>query len=307
LLAITALISTIGAAGDGGCGGDGMSTYPPGGWSVDAGTWGTDMDRETSVVEAGANAIHYIDTATTSVRVASDYYPVVAGSPYRISALMQQDDISSQDVTFSLAWFTAAKGYISGTFIFKDNLPDVDTWYELSGILNAPSTARFARILLGRATASFNAYSAYAKIEPHPVCFDAYLSAASTNYNKAAAVVCDTELFDYGSAYATGTGLFTAPADGIYTFNAQITVTLSSAGEWAAAWFWHNGAAVKGITAYAVGHAASAQVVSSGSITILMARGETMGILAGHSGAIGTRAYAGGTTRATHFSGFKVE
>ena len=282
-----------------------MSTYPPGGWSVDAGTWGTDMDRETSVVEAGANAIHYIDTATTSVRVASDYYPVVAGSPYRISALMQQDDISSQDVTFSLAWFTAAKGYISGTFIFKDNLPDVDTWYELSGILNAPSTARFARILLGRATASFNAYSAYAKIEPHPVCFSAYASgvdsiAVGLPWTK---LSLDTETHDYGSAFdAAANYRFTAPADGVYAFSGRVSSAIT-AGDALSVALYKNAAIWKqGTHAYGTGNSVGAAVSVAGG---LLARGDYVELYATVSGDGAHSSDSGAAS--TYLLGVKVE
>jgi hypothetical protein len=50
--------------------------------------------------------------------------------------------------------------------------------------------------------------------------FLAYLSVGTT-VNDGDTVICNTEVFDIGSNYAAGTGIFTAPVAGYYSFTAQ--------------------------------------------------------------------------------------
>jgi len=64
--------------------------------------------------------------------------------------------------------------------------------------------------------------------------FNAFKSAISSNVTGDGTVydvVFDTELFDYGSAYNAGTGVFTAPRDGVYTFSARVLILGRTAAE----------------------------------------------------------------------------
>lgn len=59
--------------------------------------------------------------------------------------------------------------------------------------------------------------------------FDAYLSADTANNktgdNTGYTVICDTAVFNDGSAYNATTGLFTAPATGRYLFQGAVAIT----------------------------------------------------------------------------------
>lgn len=82
-------------------------------------------------------------------------------------------------------------------------------------------------IKVGAVTAmSFNASGHYTSAV-QPVFF-AHLNAAATNVtgnNTAYTVICAGESTDVGSSYNTGTGVYTVPTTGNYTFHANISIT----------------------------------------------------------------------------------
>mgnify|MGYP001282222509 CR=1 FL=1 len=284
-----------------------MSTYPPGGWSTLNGTWGTDMDRETSIVQEGANAIKFKSTATVISRAINDYYPVTPGNPYLVKTLLRADD-NTKDVQAALYWYSAAKVALvpDHTNIFYDTLPAADTWYEISSVLTAPAGAYFARVLVGRVAASFNVYAAFAGVQPYPAAFSAYLD-ADTGYSTGDTIVCDVEFFDYGSNYDTATGDFTAPADGVYAFQGRTIIDDLNAGDFAVLGFRVNGTLrERGGSCFV--HANNDIPYLAINSTMLLSRGDAVDMIIGHNeggspNALGDVAGAYPTT----FSGYKVE
>lgn len=68
--------------------------------------------------------------------------------------------------------------------------------------------------------------------KPLQPAFSAYKSAGSTNVTGNGAlyhVIFNSEFFDIGANYNTGTGYFTAPVDGIYLFRAQVELAVIAA------------------------------------------------------------------------------
>lgn len=306
-----ALITMIGAEGD--CDiteAEPVSTYPPGGWNADNGVWGTDMDQETSVVIVGANSINYKSTVTATVDVLSDYKPVNTGDPYLIRALLRADNVTAKNMFLFVAWYTSAKVIVGAADILLDApLPAINTWYDMRYIREAPATAAFARVGVGRNRASFNGYSAYAGISPQPVGFSAYLNANGVIASGSAAVyVIDTEFFDHGSNYDTATGLFTAPADGVYSFTAEGTINSIDAGDRYRIAFDRNGGARYAFGQMSRSHANATSVSAAHTTVMLLSRGDTVGSIHNHDqGANQTLLGAAGASYYTTFSGFRVE
>jgi hypothetical protein len=103
--------------------------------------------------------------------------------------------------------------------------------------------------------------------------------------------VLDTEAFDTGNIFNPATGLFTLPAAGYWTLNAQVGVFATASGQWAQV-YWMIGATVACV---ASAHASSANVFrASATVTVKAAAGDVYKLQIGASATLTGVAGAGG-------------
>ena len=151
------------------------------------------------------------------------------------------------------------------------------------------------------------------------VAFAAYLTADvlnQTGAGTAVTVVFNATTINTGTAYATGTGIFTAPSTGFYQFNTSVSVggiaagmdtglvqfkvagTSTSVGDWS----------VTKLNPLATLSVGAAEWDNSGSVAFNLDAGDTVRVSVRIAGGGGDTAdiIAGVVLGATHFSGFKV-
>lgn len=124
-------------------------TVPPDHWEADTGTW-ADWLRETTAAD-GAYSIRARNTGS-SVRaeLRSKWFPVSPGHGYAIDAQLQKVGASDGDFRLSVEWGDSAKASIStDTFTTSTNGLSSFTSTNTEHVV-APSTARFARVKVGR-------------------------------------------------------------------------------------------------------------------------------------------------------------
>ena len=204
-------------------------TNPPGKWTISGATWGTDVDHNTALANlVGDSCLEFkATTPGSNPEMVSDYYPVQELVPYYAKALAQSASIAAGDTLHvQVNWYTDAKAYISYSQPFNGLLAATGTWYELAGVATAPATARYCRLIVGKKNNAFIAYYDSATINRAPRMFHAYRSAALSQAS--GKVIFDAESYDYGSVYDTTTGLFTAPAAGVWAFTGSTTAGIAS-------------------------------------------------------------------------------
>lgn len=207
------------------------TTNPPSGWSVGSGTWGTDMDQNTSVTVVGGYSIEFKATAPGAAPyLISDYIPSEPNTPYLVRGLLRSARVNAGDIMeIGVGWYTSAKAFISWGTAFQDELDVINTWYEISDIEESPSTAAYRRVYVQKFDVGFQCFFDYAEAVKMPRTFLGYSTAAQTcPQNVYVRMMLDTSEYNYGSMLVEGdTGSITAFAD---AGGGQVTVTSNAHG-----------------------------------------------------------------------------
>lgn len=205
--------------------------YPPGRWEVYSGqgVWGTDFDENTVLPNTiGGFCIEFKNTTPASDPTlwTEKHITVEEGHPYLAKAKARADSVAGGNtMTLRVHWYTQAQVYISATDIYSAILPAVDTWYELSGVIDAVANARFAKILIRKNNTAFTGYFDYAGMKRLPRCFHAYLN-ASANHATGATVLFDTETYDYGSTFDAANNKWVCPSTGVWSLKTGARILL---------------------------------------------------------------------------------
>lgn len=131
--------------------------------------------------------------------------------------------------------------------------------------------------------------------------FNAVLASNSSRSAGIATVVFGTEDFDNGSVYANGTGIFTAPATGIYQFSYSLDAYLGSASDYAG--FNVNNGTYYSLSRF-TNSAATDFVNFSGSITLSLSSSDTVRIF--YSSASGSSVIQGSGRYQSYFCGYRI-
>lgn len=198
------------------------ASYPPDGWTMVAGAWGTDASRITSPVESGDYSIQFDNPATT---IASRYMPVQRNYPYKAAVRLQADANSPGDsFTITLEFHSNQGTVVSSLSVASaDEVSAINTWETWSNFGTSPSTARWCRIVITSDSGS-NATLVVNRVEVERMLHSgrAYLSGTHTfsANNTWEQLQIDTEVFDLGAWFDTSSFYFQAPEDGMYEFGA---------------------------------------------------------------------------------------
>jgi hypothetical protein len=275
------------------------------------GTWGTEVKQNTSVTQRGKYSLEFVSGQTGEMK--TDYIPVITGQPYQATAWLRGTSIAAGNTCKAdIEWYTVAKALVSSTNIHATAvLGAAATWEEHSVVVDAPATAAFAKVCVEKVAeaSGWTLYCDDARIKPHPPCFSAYLN-NDTSYANGATIVFDVEDFDHGANYNTANGRFTAPALGVYTFNAQSRFEDLGTNDYAQLGFKLNGTQVSHGTRIYVHDGASVNDDPHITLskTIKLSASDYVEIIAQHDfGAARTVTGLSGSYKYSSFQGFRVE
>lgn len=202
------------------------ASYPPDGWSMISGTWGTDATTGTTPVESGGTSLQLVNA---SAELANRYFPVQPGYPYRFLVRHQADANGSTDGFTFYAAFHSTKGSVVGSgTIFSGTVVATGSWLSAYAVLTAGSTARWGRVHIQQGTAT-TATLVVDRVEYARVwhMFRAYNPVASlfAANNTWEALRLDTELYDHGNWYDSSSNYrVDIPENGMYVFGGQVTI-----------------------------------------------------------------------------------
>ncbi len=165
-MVLTAAILTL-ACGTEASGEDSMSQNPPGRWEMETGVWGVNAFQDDVVTQSGGFAVLLSSSAAT--RIQSQPIPVRSGHVYQVKAIAQASSVAAgRTVTIDAVWLDSAQAVISTSTVHNTVLPGTGTWYELSDVIEAPSTTRYVVIRAAKPAFSFSVYLDYVGISRAP-------------------------------------------------------------------------------------------------------------------------------------------
>lgn len=146
--------------------GDTMPTEsPPQGWTVNTGTWGTDVDREETLSETAGYVIH-LKSTSVQTEIESDFIGIASATRYFTGMLVRADRVLTDDkITLFLREYDSDKELIGTTTLHNAALAAANTWEWIGGhdadsdintITNA--NTRYVKIAVRKPGRLFNAY-----------------------------------------------------------------------------------------------------------------------------------------------------
>jgi len=276
---------------------------PPVGYSMNAGTWGTDVDHDTTRFKTGDSAIKFMANAQATELVQIVGTPVAVGDILRVSGWVNGDDTSVSGV-LGVSWYNSSDTWLSYSPVLGAPVDAADTWEFKEGRVTAPANAAFARPVFGKDATAEALWWDSVFVEAVEPAFSAYLD-ANTSYNTTDTIVYDVEQYDFSGNYDTATGIFTVPVDGVYIFTARLGCGGLTSGDSAVIMLQVNGSDVFGANnLYAT---SAATIYSSFSCHLILAAGDTVEIVLyeNHSGSV-TIYGDSGSDKINSFSGAKI-
>lgn len=202
-------------------------TVPPDGWAMDAGVWGTDALLDTANAELGTHAL-YLKTGTAVV--CSELIPCAPSQVFVVDFRAKAVS-STPTLAVRLRSFTAAGASITTSAITQAL---TTSWVSHQRKLVANSSARYVR---------FELYRSAGTTEIVVGLLDALLAQPSVRAYRSSTftltkatwqdVVFNNDStspggWDEAALFDTTTGVFTAPATGIYNVTARLECPLES-------------------------------------------------------------------------------
>lgn len=238
------------------------TTYPPDGWEVYSGTWGTEFDRDAAVRLSGSYSIKFEDTTPANTPyLIQEAYPTSPGTPVLVTAVVSADSITAANhVIVAVWWYDSDDTYLDVSMVTDAAVVASSTWETKTAVLTAPASAASYRVIIGKTNTAFNAWFDSVESSDFPIGFRAFRASAQTiNNTTATKVQFSSENFDNGSVYDNATNYrFTAPVSGVYSVSASaISAQTFSDGKVGTLSIYKNGA----FYAYDVRYASGTQTM----------------------------------------------
>lgn len=144
------------------------STYPPDAWTVAAGTWGTDLDRDESNSGSGSHAIEFknLSVAGSAVSITSRHIPVEGDTvQYAIMAWLR--NAANKGFVVSVESFTQAGASLGSTNLFSGSEDLKGVYVAKGGVITFGSTARTAQITVTQSTQDYQLL--LDRVEAYPI------------------------------------------------------------------------------------------------------------------------------------------
>lgn len=209
-----------------------FGSNPPDCWRMNAGTWVTDVDVDTSTVDRGVQSVK-VKNNTGKIET-DDYIPVNSATTLQVEARVRVS-AASINAKVEVEWFDSAKASISSSTVFDWTPTATGTWYTKRDVAVAPANARYYRVRCSRTGGGAgDCFFNWVQSTPIKPAFWAYVNTTYTLTDKAAPseVRYDSEYFDHGGHFTpytgAGTCMFTCPEDGWYEFSAGLHVNAAS-------------------------------------------------------------------------------
>ena len=229
----------------------GPNFAPPANWKMVTGTWDTEFKRELTTVKSGIASIKAPAGASASAAIETNLFPVPADGVVRAIATLRTD-AAAADFAVELIQYRgdqttsngATKLVVNGQFDLVNETEN--TWVELSKGLTLASTTQWCKFKFVRANSTGNVYINDVRLINSVPSFRAAYDTAPTTVASGATYVLlyddasNAPNFDLGGNYTTGTGIFVAPRDGIYEFEAQLSTSHSDPTDYSDSYYTSN-------------------------------------------------------------------
>lgn len=235
-----------------------------------------------------------------------DQIPVGDAAVFRMWIAVRTPAVAGTDTfRWGLLRYSAAGALVDAVYVESETENYEGAWSVIEGALAVGGNS-FVRPFFSMFDGGA-AYVGLMDVMPIPVSFSAYLD----NDQSAATgdtVVFETEDYDYGGVYNTGTGHFTAPVAGLYSLSATLCLINVHAGNYVAAVFSINAGTSYIWGANVFAHADNDDpIVAITHPALLLAAGDTVEVLVSHDYGANRNVYGAGVGgKYTYFAGTKL-
>lgn len=230
-----------------------MSTYPPDGWTVSTGTWGTHLTHSTTGGIHGGAYIQFDPTTLVAAEIESaNFFPVTKSRYYDVSAIIGATGTTNLGAhEIFVDWYDDAESLISTSTVATITIASK---HSASGATRegsqvaAPSTAVLAKLRLKQ---NVDTGGGASNVRVHDVSFTLapcfWQASRITSVQSVASGAFDDVIYnsqDIANACGldTSTGIVTVREPGCYQVSAAVAVTSIGDGKIAVAGISVNGA-----------------------------------------------------------------
>lgn len=206
------------------------SLSPPDGVTVLSGTWGTDMDRNESVVLSGNASLEFKSgTPADDPKISIDRIPVHKGTSaqaiYDVAVIMRATSVSSGTYTMTVEaeLYNAAGTLQSTTTIHSGILTLADTWETKSAPVTVDGASdNYLVITCKKNNVAFTGYVDSIDVRRRPPSFEARQTSQTITTSTGTTMLWDESIIQTDFNYDAATGRATKIYSGVCVLTAQL-------------------------------------------------------------------------------------
>ena len=183
------------------------TTYPPDGWAMTSGAWGTDADHATDQSYAGASAVKFPSAGSNSARMRSELIAVGGNASIIPDFWLRADSVAAGVQTYVAVERYDKASSLLGTTTVLDTTHGANLWRRIRGIIAANNNTSAVRLIVGKnATTSYNLWFGKYAIKHGVPKFRASRSVVqSISDATVTKVEFDSEEYDHSDCYDPAT------------------------------------------------------------------------------------------------------